>query len=1136
MTRSSRPISEYLEVNRRFRRSANLEEDYGRGPQDGDYIVTPTAREVLYRLADGLGDGSPSRAWTLTGPYGVGKSAFAIFLARLLCSGDEKGISARNRLAQADPRLAVELDGLGVCKDGGKGMLPVLVTARRAPASRCVAQGIVSALKSERSRKLKAVAQSLIKAAEGTNEEPLDTRSIVEAFQRAAAAARATGYTGVLMVIDELGKLCEYAARYPRNSDLYVLQELAEHAARSGDAPALLVGLLHQSFEEYGHHLDIATRREWAKIQGRFGDIAFLESADQVVRIVGEAIRRTKRRLPKGMGTRIRRVVSAAVDAGVTPRGMSASDFREVAAAAYPLHPTALVALPFLFRRFAQNERSLFSYLSSMERYGFQEFIRIQPMSAEAPCFVRISDLFDYFTGNFGMGLYRQPHALRWLEAADVLERRDDLSDLHREVVKTVGVLNALGAFCHLKASQEMIAAAIRDTVVPDRPLGRALTDLRARSVVTHRKFNDTYRVWEGSDVDIEQRVAEGERRVRQESGLAASVRHYAVGRPLVARRHSFDTGAIRSFEVLHVDAPEELESRVKEGTPFDGKVLVCLSESPAIAEEFSERASEEDGHPDVLFAIPQQIGELRATVTELGSLRWAWENTPELRDDRVARREISLRIAEAEQVLSHSLSGLLDPRPEPIGSGCLWFYGGKQHPVETPTDVSQLLSSVCDQLYSRSPKVRNELIARRSLSSAAAAARRNLVEAMLERGDKALLRIEGYPAERSMYESVLAMTGIHRQSAEGVWGFHAPTRSRKHNLLPCWEYLSSLVFDDEPEPVPVDTLFAQLASPPCGIMDGLHPVLLCAFLLVHPDETTLYREGTFIPEPGTADFEVLMRRPELFAVAGSRVAGGRADVVDRLSEGLKVEPTAVAVVRALFQMVKSLPEFAWRTRRLAEAAIALREAFEQAKSPERFLFVELPEALGLPAFSEETPSSDEVEAFFSALNGNLQEWTGVAPKVHSQARDVLLDACGVSEGEAGWQELRQQCVRVEPTIMETQLLAFARRVVQAEADRDGIDSALALVANRPVRSWRDWDVERFPQAAAAIGRAFRQACRLAGVSGQVEGGIAALGPEEQAEAQELLRSVRQHLRKGQEHSTRVIRAAIAELMKDLQG
>ena len=39
--------------------------------------------------------------------------------------------------------------------------------------------------------------------------------------------------------------------------------------------------------------------------------------------------------------------------------------------------------------------------------------------------------------------------------------------------------------------------------------------------------------------------------------------------------------------------------------------------------------------------------------------------------------------------------------------------------------------------------------------------------------------------------------------------------------------------------------------------------------MVARSDEATIYREGTFIPEPGIADWEALLRRPELFAVAG---------------------------------------------------------------------------------------------------------------------------------------------------------------------------------------------------------------------------------------------------------------------------
>ena len=1137
MSTSARPISDYLQVTRRFRRSVNLDKDYRAAQQNGEYIVTPTALEALHRLSEGIADGSPSRAWTITGPYGVGKSAFAVFLTSVLCSVDESGTYARGQLRQAAPELAVELADRGICLNGSHGFLPVLVTARRAPAPLCLAEGIITTLTAEKSRKLKAVGRKLRTELEAAgNDTPLDTRWVVTALEAAGHAAREVGHDGVLLIIDELGKLFEYAARYPQHGDVYVLQELAEYAARSHNVPAILVGLLHQSFEEYGHHLDQGTRREWSKIQGRFGDVAFLEPADQVVRMVAQAISLKETKRPRGFKAHVERVVAAAAQGGVSPPGMSANEFERVAVAAYPLHPVTLVALPYIFRRFAQNERSLFSYLSSLEPFGFQEFIKQRPMRGKEPEFVRLHDLFDYFTSNFGLGLYRQPQALRWLEAADVLERKDDLSVPHQNVVKTVGVLNALGQFSHLSASAEMISLAVQDTAPPEDAMQGVLGDLREASVLTFRSYNRSYRIWEGSDVDIDERIAEGERQTQQRLGLADSVREFLPSRPMVARRHSFETGALRTFEVVYVDSVEAIDEVIGTATDMDGRVIVCLAESTTLGEQMRERAEQGHTTSNVLFAIPQQIGELRGIVTELGAMRWVWDNTPELRDDRVARREISLRITEAEQLLQRNLHGLVDPRPEPIGSGCTWYHGGELHEVASPADVSQLLSLVYDRVYHRSPRIRNELIVRRSLSSAAAAARRNLIEAMLLRADKPNLGIEGYPPERSIYESVLRATAIHKERKDGNWGFAAPSRNAKHNLLHSWKHLTDLVFKRQPEPLPVGELFAELAAPPYGVLGGLHPVLLCAFMVVHPDETTLYREGTFLPEPGIADFEVLLRRPELFAIAGSRVKGGRAAVVDRLGKGLKVEPATVPVVRSLFRMVKSLPDFAWNTRKLSQETLALRDAFHNAKSPERFLYVEVPEALGLPAFSERKPKQAKVEGFFDALNQSLQQWAAVPSRVLDQARDALLEACGFDASEQGWEFLRQEAVRLESGVTEPQLLAFVRRVVQASAGRPGVESVCALVASRPPANWTDGDVERFPDAARALGARFREAAVTSNRVAATPNSLESLKPSERKRAQAILQDLRSHLAiQTKRNSVRIVKAALTALVSELE-
>jgi hypothetical protein len=1136
MIASERSISDYVEVTSRFRRSVNLEKDYLVREESGDYIVTPTALETLHRLAEGIAENSPARAWTVTGPFGVGKSAFAEFTANVLCSPDDAGAATREQLRQVDPELAVQLADRGICTNGSRGFLPVLVTARRAPAAQSIAEGIIRALRTEKNAKLKSVARKLeSELAEVSDGRAVDTRWVVNSLETAGRAAREAGHDGVLLIIDELGKFFEYAARYPQQGDVYVLQELAEYVARSQDVPALLVGLLHQSFEEYGQHLDQGTRREWSKIQGRFGDIAFLEPADQVVRMVARAIQRKESAWPKGWKTNLDHVVKAAAQAGVAPPGMSVAEFTRAASAAYPLHPLTLVALPYIFRRFAQNERSLFSYLSSLEPFGFQDFIKRRPMSGKDLEFVRLHDLFDYFTSNFGLGLYRQPQAMRWLEAADVLESKGNLGTVHQHVVKTVGVLSALGQFSHLSASAEMIAMAVQDQGSPDQVLQAVLNDLRKSSVLTYRGYNRSYRIWEGSDVDLDERIAEGERQTQRTLGLADSVRGLLPNRPMVARRHSFETGALRSFETLYVDAIDAVDTAIAMSTAMDGKAIVCLPESTAVAEQFRKRALQDRQASNVLFAIPQQIGELRGLVSELGALRWAWDNTPELRDDRIARRELSLRITEAEQLLQRRVHGLLDPRPEPIGSGCTWIHAGQTQDVTSPAAVSQLLSHVFDRLYDQSPRIRNELIVRRNVSAAASAARRNLVEFMLTRSEQPTLGIQGFPPERSMYESVLGATGIHRQRKDGSWGFSSPSRAGEHSLLPCWNHFTEFVFKRQPEPLPVVELFAELSAPPFGVMDGLHPVLLCAFMMVFRDETTLYREGTFLPEPGAADFEVLMRRPELFAFAGSRVKGGRADVVSRLGEGLQVPPTTVPVVRALFRIVKSLPEYAWNTRQLPSEVLALRDAFHNAKSPERFLFVQVPAALGRPEFSERRPKPQEIDAFFDALNRCLQQWSAAMPRTLDEARDVLLEACGFPAGESGWEPLRLEAVRLERSVTEPQLLTFLRRVAQSGAGRPGVESVCALVASRPPANWTDADATRFPDAARAIGRAFRESSTATSDKGLLSEGMKRLDGRERKRAEQLLQNLRAHLRKSvKQESARVIKAVLAELAREM--
>ena len=1134
MSASERKLSDCIEIRRQFLRSVNLEKDYRNNSQNGNYIVTPTSRHILKRVAEGLNKGSTFRALTITGPYGVGKSAFAVFLAKVLCRGIAGSDAARRILSEADRPLAKVLSQL---PGNGKGLLPIAITARRAPAALCLAEGIrdsAGQIKANQSKPIVSECESVIRDVRKGN--VTDSRRIVSLLNQLATTADNSGYTGLLFMIDELGKLFEFAARMPQKADVFVLQELAEQSSRSGAFPTLFLGFLHQSFEEYGQHIDSPTRKEWAKIHGRFEDVAFLEPADQVVRMISAAIKWNGALMSPDTIKQVRHVAKICADNGVCPPGMRKSEFEEICRQTYPLHPTALVALPFIFRKFAQNERSLFSYLSSLEPGGFQDYLRAHCLLHDKPEFLRIGQIFDYFTINFGSGLFRQPQARRWMEAADVLDRKDNLTPLHGDLIKTIGVLGALGEFSPLSATETMIAVSLGDTAKMPVELAEGIQFLGQQSILTHRRFNKTYRIWEGSDVDIEERVAEGERQLRGTIKLASSIQQYVESRPIVARRHSFQTGSLRYFSTVYLDDPAEAPNHLSPAKGAAGQVLVCLSSSPSALQAFRDLAASADPkRRDIVFAIPQQIGEIQSAVAELAALRWAWDNTQELRDDRVARRETALRISESEHFLRRTLSALLDPREEPLGSECLWYWKGTSQPMHSRVDVSHLLSTICDSVYDKTPHVRNELVVRRVLSSAAAAARRDLIERMLTHSKTPNLGIEGYPPERSIYESVLKDIGIHAEISADKWAFGDPPERKRHGMGHVWNYLQTIIFEAEGDPRPVNNVFRMLADPPYGVMDGVHPILLCAFMMAHRDETTLYREGTFIPDPSIADYEVLMRRPELYAVGGSRLAGARIAVVKRLAKGLGARPATVPVVRAMFKMVKGLPEFAWSTKNLSDNTIRMREAFQKAKSPERFLFNDLPTALGLAPFTETKPEKSDVEAFFAVLNGALKEWSGIAANTYAEAEAQLLKACGLELGNGGWQRLREIAARLESRENDPLVLQFLRRIVQTSSDKDGILTILALVANRPPANWLDTDVERFPGLVKALGDPIKRAMIRAGLTSESHDAMSALAPDQRERAKSLARELAKKLTPTQQRNTpEIIRAALLLLVDDL--
>lgn len=78
-------LSDFVRVDRNVARAVNLDRDATDPDMIGRYYPTPLVRQTLSRFLSAL-EGEKVNAWSITGPYGTGKSAFSAFLLSL-CSG-----------------------------------------------------------------------------------------------------------------------------------------------------------------------------------------------------------------------------------------------------------------------------------------------------------------------------------------------------------------------------------------------------------------------------------------------------------------------------------------------------------------------------------------------------------------------------------------------------------------------------------------------------------------------------------------------------------------------------------------------------------------------------------------------------------------------------------------------------------------------------------------------------------------------------------------------------------------------------------------------------------------------------------------------------------------------------------------
>lgn len=1062
-----------LTINTYYSRSVNVERDLSDEEVIRAYIPTARAKETLGRLLETANNAKRTCAFSLIGPYGSGKSSFAVFLTQLLAAKNTSSQkTAINVLTQADAALA---NGYQAHLKKGS-YLPLVLSGNPEPLSRRLIEAVRSA--AMQNGKMHDVVETVdeLRKRDYRHEEIKHVLLLLQ--QR----FHAQGGQGLLLILDEFGKFLEYDARHSNSEDIHLLQIIAEASKGSEHGRILFFVLLHQAFDQYAKGMSDSLKKEWSKIQGRFETIPFLESTEQTLKILANSFSYEQSDSERAIyAKQISDAARYFLTADLLKTSLDVTELTELFQQCYPLHPITALVLPQLCQKVAQNERTLFSFIGSHEPFGFRE---LALHSKDG--FIGLDGIYDYFIANQSGAITDTLTQKRWYEVVSAVDRLGDAEVNVVSVLKAIGLLNIIGVRGGFKASEELLVILFGDA------FNNAKQTLIQKSLIVFRRYSQEYAVWQGSDFDLDGATEKAKNEIGQTS-LAERLNSQSPLEPIIARKYSFEKATLRYFMPVFADVGSY--KKLLDDSYIPRLIIVLL------------QGSEDQKHvSDIVkqFASEQRIGDIllfcsNATVIadavlEVLALKHVQLYEQLLKEDRVALREFSDRLYAAELYQRKVLKQVIDDTSKAqIFAPALICSDNQLGAIEISNRraLQTLLSAVLDKVYPCAPIIRNELINRELPSPQANFGKKNLLLAMQEYSHKEAFAIEKFPPEKGIYLAIFRESGMH-QKIGGNYELKEPdTQHDTTNIKAVWQTIKDFFESTKSGAKGFDELDVKLARPPYGVKPGLLSIFYVTAMTLWQDKLAIFEEGVYQPDGLTPmRLQIFLKNHKYFKVQLFTQANTQERFLNALANKFGYEPGQYSLLDITHQILTPIikaPAYTQNTESLTKKARQLRHAVKTANTPQKVIVETIPNIFGIDPTDLQTVDKglahlfDAVKEIKAAYSNMLKKFAIHLGLAFSISRDVTVDLRDyvlqvkrhVSEFGSKFDGFLSKC-------SEEQLLISALKNLNSIEDPiDWLVSILTVVGNIAPEKWTDRDVELVERRLKKFHAAFADAMEL---------------------------------------------------------
>lgn len=853
----------------------------------------------------------------------------------------------------------------------------------------------------------------------------------------------------VLLVIDEFGKLLEHAANHNPEKELYFLQQLAEFVNHPRRDNILLITTLHQNFGAYSKKLNEQQRNEWEKVKGRLKEIVFSEPVEQLLHLAAAQIEASNKSIVS------RENFDTLFHLAKSTKFINSDLSIDVAEKLYPLDIFSAVVLTSSIQRYGQNERSLFSFLSSKDNNSLSRF---KPHANKT---YSLASVYDYIIYNFYSYLSEvNADSANWRAIRVALERIEGIFDLEKietasNIVKTIGLCNMFGNSATF--DEKSLSQYLQLTLDIEQP-EKLISELVAHKVIRFAKYKSQYIIFEGTDVNIEDELYKAAGIVPRPSDFIDDLNECFEFKVVQANSSFYKTGTPRFFEYC-ISNEAQIFNPINDVDGYINLVFPSIEEEKEHLLEMSKNCGNA-----VIYVYFNNVTQIVNHLYEIKKLEYIRKQV--LVEDKIADREIQNLIVYEKDLLNKAINHSLMS----FSTNVEWYYKGEKRKISSQKDFNKLLSVVCDDVYYSTPIVQNELFNKQKVNSAISLARVTLLNMLIVDScvmqDELGFEKDKFPPEKTIYYTLLKNTGIHCQK-NCIYTLSEP---QTYSIKDLWDKCEAFLNSSIEKQRKLGDLIRDLKLAPFKLKQGFLDFWIPIYLIIKKQDYSLYdSEDRYIPYLNREVLDILQKSPTEFKIKAFAIDGVKIEFFNQYRNFINLNDRDLITQDSFLETIKpflvfynNLNDFAKSTQNFDNPqTVKFRNVLAKAKDPEKTFFEDLPAAFG---FKNDSLAKNEefLTQYQDLIKDAIRELRSCYSNLIKRIEDNLIEVLGLEANifNEYKTELDNRFKGVKTNLLSSKQKSFLNRLLMGQSDKTlWYESICYVVIDKPLVSIKDNEI-----------------------------------------------------------------------------